>query len=104
MMNFEQFYEFIGRQKWRKATTAVRNPHEYVVQHKTVIGTDEEFLEAVEFIKANGFQLVLWNQYYTCFALGKRLYWSLGSNSGDIILNRSNMRDYKVTLDAKDGV
>ena len=103
-MNFEQFIEFIGRQKFRKAVTAVRNPHEYIVQHKTVNGTDEEFVAAVDFINTHGFKLTLWGQYYTCFALGKRLYWALESSNGDIILNRNNLRDYKVTLDAKYGV
>lgn len=103
-MNFDEFVAFIGRQSFRKATTAVRNPHEYIYKGKNVNGTTEELIEAARFIRENGFTVMFWGKPYTCFALGKRLYWTMDANVEDTtIINRNNLRNYTVTVSPKEG-
>ena len=101
-MNEKQFEEFVEKQKWRKASTAQRNPHEYIVRYKTVCGTDEEFIEAVLFIRQNGFKIVFWNREYIVYALNNRFYWTMGDEiENTTILNRNDLNDYILTLRSK---
>ncbi|MCR4850953.1 MAG: hypothetical protein K5870_06805 [Lachnospiraceae bacterium] len=54
MKNEQDLRDFISRQKWIFAKTYVnRAPHEYVVR-KNINGTDEEFMDIVDYIQNNG--------------------------------------------------
>lgn len=101
-MNDKQFEEFVEKQNWRKAITAQRNPHEYIVRYKTVCGTDEEFIDAALFIRQNGFKIVFWNREYIVYALNNRFYWTMEDKIEDtVVLNRNDLNDYILTLRSK---
>lgn len=98
-MTSHEFEEFIAKQQFITARTAKRNPHEYIVRHKTVVGTDEEFEQAVIFIRENGFKINFWKRQYIVYHLNGRLYWTMGSPLEETtILNRNNLNDYILTL------
>lgn len=99
MMTAQEFEEFIGRQRFHRAVTAKRNPHEYIVRYKNVIGTDEEFIRAVLFIRQNGFKIVFWGREYIVYCLHNRFYWTMGDAIDETtILNRNDLNDYTLTL------
>ena len=101
-MNEKQFEEFVEKQKWRKAITAQRNPHEYIVRHKNICGTDEEFIEAAMFVRQNGFKIVFWNREYIVYALNNRFYWTMEENIQETnVFNRNDLNDYVLTLRSK---
>lgn len=98
-MTYEQFKAFIERQSFTKAKTAVRNPHEYIVRHKSVNGSDEEFVAVVEFIRENGFHLSFWQKDYIVFPLDGHFYWTQGNPIPETtILNRNDLNDYFVYI------
>lgn len=102
MMTEKEFEEFIGRQKFRRAVTAQRNPHEYIVRNKNVIGTDEEFIRACYFIRQNGFKIRFWGSDYIVYCLNNRFYWTIEDNIQDTnVLNRNDLNDYTLTLRSK---
>ena len=102
MMNEQEFAEFIGRQRFKRAITASRNPHEYIVRHKTVIGTDEEFIKAVLFIRQRGFKITFWKREYVVYCLDNRFYWTMEDDISETsILNRNDLNDYVLTLRSK---
>ena len=103
-MDEKEFEQFINSQRFRRAITAERNPHEYIVRFKTVCGSDEDFVRAVYFIRQNGFKINFWGREYTVYALHNRFYWAMGSSDEieDItILNRNDLNDYVLTLRSK---
>jgi len=102
MMSEKEFEEFIGKQRFRRAVTAQRNRHEYIVRYKTVVGTDEEFVKAVLFIRQKGFKIVFWGQEYIVYCLNNHLYWTMGNAIEETtILNRNDLNDYVLTLRSK---
>ena len=76
MMDTHEFEEFIRKQKFRKAVTAKRNPHEYTIR-KDVVGTDKEYIDACRFIRMNGFTIRFWRQEDIVYCLDKRFYWTI---------------------------
>lgn len=94
-----EFRDFISKQTFRKAVTAKRNPHAYIVRHKSVVGTDDEFVDAVMFIREHGFEIMLWGKRYTVYYLDGHFYWTMGDPiETTIILNQNNVCDYEVTI------
>ena len=92
-MTENEFRQYIERQTFRRAKTAVRNPHAYVIKGMNAIGTDEEYDEAAEFIDRNGFQLKLWGREYTVYYWKGHMYWTCGET-----LNRNDTCDYELTI------
>ncbi len=103
MVDGFDFREFVERQQWIFAKTyAKRSPHEYVVRGK-INGADDEFAQAVMYIREHGFKVKLFKTVYVCLQLDNRFYWTMGAPVDETtILNRNNLDDYQVVLYVKD--
>ena len=87
-MNIDNIKEFCDKQNWIYAKTyAKKAPHEYVVRDN-ITGTDEEFMDVVNYIQENGI-------------LDGRQYWVMRDNEDDptTILNRCNLEEYKLSIE-----
>lgn len=102
-MTLEEFKDFVDRQAFRKAITAQKNPHEYIIRHKGVKGTDEEFVEAVLFIRKNGFKVMFWKKEYIVYYLDGHFYWTMGDKiENTVILNRNDQDNYLVYFNPRE--
>ena len=94
-MTFEQFGEFVVANRWHFAKTMPQCPHWYVVRRECV---DEEFAEAVLFIRDFGFDCRWKNgpkRKYLDF--GDFYYWTMGSPVDETtIINRCLKTDYYI--------
>lgn len=96
-MNHAIFKEFIQRNRWIFAKTyASFCPHEYIV--KDHLSKDEQaiFIQAVQFIRDNGFLAIYGkkepNHY---FIVDDHYYWTMGEPVEiTTILNRAKLDDY----------
>lgn len=101
-MNYEEFKAFVDSQKWTKAKTAKRNPHEYLVRDRMQGDDKRKFVEALVFIRMNGFLINFWKQGYILYYLEGHFYWSVCADiSKETILNRNNAEDYYLRIDSK---
>ena len=95
----EKIREFIDKQEWIFAKTyADRAPHEYVVRHK-IKGTDEEFMEIVNYIQEYGITMYFWNRPNKYIFVDGWQYWAMGDEKGEVIvLNRCDLERYKISI------
>ncbi len=92
--------EFIVKQAWIFAKTyADRAPHEYIVRHKHA-GTDEEFMEMVNYIQENGITMYFWDHPNKYIFVDGRQYWVMrdGDDDPTTIINRCNLEEYKLSI------
>ena len=96
-MNF--ITEYFQKQSWTFARTyADRAPHEYIMRGKAT-GTDQEFVDAVIYIRENGIPMHFWGQEYIYLYLDGKLYWTMGEPVEEtIILNRCDRKDVEITV------
>ena len=96
----EEIEVFLGKQKWIFAKTyADKAPHEYIVRGKN-IGTDKEFMNAVNYIIDNGITMYFWNHPNKYIFLDGRQYWVMRDIEDDptTIINRCNLDEYKLSI------
>lgn len=99
-IRIEDIRDFFDKQKWIFAKTyAQRAPHEYIVRHKHV-GTDDEFMEAVNYILNHGITMYFWNHPNKYIFLDGRQYWVMRDSEDDptMIINRCNLEEYKLSI------
>jgi len=91
-MTLQEFQDFILHHKWTFAKTMPKFPHSYVVRENC--RNDEEFVNAVVFIRAHGMPRKFYRKTYTYLDLDNFTYWTMG-NSLDItkIINRSEINE-----------
>ena len=74
-LNIMEIREFINKQNWIFAKTyANKAPHEYIVRGK-VIGSDDEFLAAVNYIQEHGITMLYWGHPNKYIFMDGRQYW-----------------------------
>lgn len=98
--------DFIDKQNWIFAKTyAQKAPHEYVVRNN-IIGTDEEFMEVVNYILDNGITMYFWNHPNKYIFVDGRQYWVMrdGEDDPTTILNRCNLDEYKLSIQWKGSI
>ncbi len=91
---------FFDKQNWIFAKTyAHKAPHEYIVRDN-ISGTDEEFMNAVNYILNNGITMYFWNRPNKYIFLNGRQYWVMRDNEEDptTIINRCNLDEYKLSI------
>ncbi len=91
--------DFLYRQNWTFAKTyADKAPHEYIVRDK-INGEDQEFIDAVVYIRENGIPMSFWGKQYIYLHLDGRLYRTMGDPIEDtVILNRCCVKDCEITI------
>lgn len=105
-MNREGFQAFIDAAEWVKSKTMPKWPHQYAV--RTKCRSDQEFANAVEHIRANGYvkpfyrkQVIYYNHDETYF------YWTMPSTVSEAgVINRATFEqypDWPTALDIKPG-
>jgi len=87
-MTLQEFEDFIASHDWRFAKSMPKNPHYYVVRENC--RSDNEFVEAVKFIRTYGIPRKFFKQTYIYYDLDGNSYWTMG-NSIDItkIINKA---------------
>ena len=87
-MTIEEFERFIKAHDWTFAKSMPQIPHAYVVREKC--RDDEEFCEAVMFIRQHGKPRKFFRKTFIYFDHGAYTYWTMG-NPLDItkIINRA---------------
>ena len=91
---------FIDKQDWVFAKTyANKAPHEYIVRGK-INGTDEDFINVVNYIQENGIVMHYWNRPNRYIFVDRHQYWVMrdGEDDPTIILNRCNVDEYKYSI------
>lgn len=90
---------FFNRQHWIFAKTyADRAPHEYCLKDK-VVGTDQDFVDAVNYIWDHGFTARFWHQPNTYLYLDGHLYWVMDKTAEQaVLINRSDVNDYDLVI------
>lgn len=101
-MNSKEFQEFIEKQSWTNSKSYQEwAPHEYTLRNK-IVGSDDEFEEAVRFIRANGFPAYFANKLMTYYPYKGRYYWTMGDPVEEtVVLNRCVIADYKMIYNRK---
>lgn len=97
-MNHNEFEAFIAKQKWIFAKTyAEFAPHEYVVKGKG--NSNEEFMEAVNFIIENGIRMFYYKTERKYIFMGGKFYWMCCNQNGEpIVINRCEPDDYDIVF------
>lgn len=97
-MNHNEFEAFIGKQRWIFAKTyADKAPHEYCLRKECC--SDAEFVEAVNFIRANGVHMNYFKYDHIYYFIGGKMYWTMGSPIEEtIIINRCNNDEYNISV------
>lgn len=87
-MIITEFDNFIKAHEWRFAKSMPKTPHCYVVRENC--RSDDEFCEAVTFIRKHGYPRKFFKQTYIYYDFGNYTYWTMG-NPMDItkIINRA---------------
>ena len=102
-LNIMEIREFINKQNWIFAKTyANKAPHEYIVRGK-VIGSDDEFLAAVNYIQEHGITMLYWGHPNKYIFMDGRQYWVMrdGDDDPTMILNRCNCDEYNYSISWK---
>jgi len=76
-MTKEEFEAFIKAHEWRVAKSMPKIPHAYVVREKC--RDDEEFCDAVMFIRQWGQPRKFFSKTYIYLDLGAYTYWTMGN-------------------------
>lgn len=99
-MDIDRIKEFINNQTWIFAKTyADKAPHEYVVRGR-INGTDEEFMDVVNYIQKNGMTMYFWNHPNKYIFVDDHQYWVMRDGEYDptTILNRCKIEEYKYSI------
>lgn len=99
-MDMNEVKEFFDKQDWIFAKTyAKKAPHEYVVRDN-ITGTDEEFMNVVNYIQEKGITMYFWNYPNKYIFLEGRQYWVMRDSVDDptTVLNRCNLEEYKLSI------
>ena len=96
---------FISRQHWIFAKTyAERAPHEYCLKDR-VVGTEQDFVDAVNYIWEHGFTASFWYHPNTYLYLDGHLYWVMEKEAEKVtLINRSDVKDYDIVIFKKKNV
>ena len=82
-MNYEEFKALMETKDFREAKTMPNIPHSYTLRKDW---EDEKFVEAVKFIRKNGYIDYFYSTKYIYFDLGEHRYWTMGSPIKETIL------------------
>lgn len=95
----EEFRKFIDDQRWIFSKKfADKAPHEYCLR-KEVVGGDDRFVNAVMFIRENGFKALFWGREHIYYQIDGKIYWTMGSPIDEtILINRCNADDYLISM------
>ncbi len=96
----DELKAFLEKQQWIFAKTyANKAPHEYIVRDN-IVGTDEEFMGAVDFILKNGITMYFWNHPNKYIFIDNHQYWVMRDSEDDptTIINRCNLDEYKLSI------
>ena len=99
-MDIRELRDFINKQSWIFAKTyESKSPHEYIVRGR-INGTDEEFMDVVNYIQDNGITMHYWGHPNRYIFVDRRQYWVMRDGEDDpmTILNRCNVDEYKYTV------
>ena len=99
-MEDQELREFINKQSWIFAKTyANKAPHEYVVRGR-ISGTDDEFMDVVNYIQEEGITMYFWNHPNKYIFVDGHQYWVMrdGADDSTTILNRCNAEEYKYSI------
>jgi hypothetical protein len=87
-MTEQEFTDFINAHEWRFAKSMPRTPHCYVVRENC--RSDDEFCQAVTFIRKHGVPRKFFRQTYIYLDCGHYTYWTMGAPIFEtIIINRA---------------
>jgi len=86
-----EFSDYMNAQRWKFAKTyAKKCPHEYIVR-----GSDQEFFEAVKFIRSAGFEAFYFKRKGLYYISGDHYYWEMGGPVSAVgVINRALLSDY----------
>ena len=96
----DEIRKFIEKQNWIFAKTyANRAPHEYVVRDN-INGSDEEFMNVVNYIFENGITMYFWNYPNKYIFVDDHQYWVMRDSADDptMVLNRCDLDNYKISI------
>lgn len=89
-MTIEKIEEFITKYEWTFAKSMPTIPHWYVVRNKC---DDSEFVQFVEYIRANGQPRKFWRATYIYLDVGEFTYWTMGNPIDETtIINRAYIK------------
>lgn len=96
--------DFLLKQRWIFAKTyANKAPHEYCLR-KYVNGTDDEFADAVQYIRDEGMKMNYFKSEHIYLFIDDKMYWTMGDPvERTVLINRCNIDDYNVYLNENDG-
>lgn len=87
-MTEDEFRAFVERSPWKFAKTMAHIPHEYTLREKH--DDDQQFVDAVQFIRDHGYQQNFYSKTFTYFDVGDKQYWTMGSPLDQtILINRA---------------
>ena len=96
----DEIRKFIEKKNWIFAKTyANRAPHEYVVRDN-INGSDEEFMNVVNYIFENGITMYFWNYPNKYIFVDGHQYWVMRDCADDptTVLNRCVLDNYKISI------
>ncbi len=96
----DRIIEFIRKQNWIFAKTyANKAPHEYIVRDN-INGSDEEFMNMVNYIQENGITMYFWNYPNKYIFIDGFQYWVMKDSDDDptIVINRCDLKQYKISI------
>ena len=80
----------LAAQQWIFAKTMPENPHEYTLRREWA--DDADFVRAVLFIRAHGYQNLFEGYWYTQLDVGGHTYWTMGAPVEEtILINRKRI-------------
>ncbi len=86
-MNKIEFEAFLAACRWTTAKTMPKNPHQWM-QRRDV--DDQTFVNAVNFLRDNGYAKRFGPREYICYDVGPHRYWTMGSPMWDTrLINRA---------------
>lgn len=98
-MTLSGFRAFIDKQNWIFAKTyANKAPHEYCLKEK-LVGSEQEFLEAIQFIQAEGITMYWYKNKRQYLFLDGRMYWTMSPDPlTSNLINRCQVADYDIKM------
>lgn len=95
----DKFREFINKQDWVFAKSYANfAPHEYIVR-RMIEGNDQEFIDAVIYIRENGIPMYFWKKKYIYLPLDGMLYWTMGDPIEETeLINRCYIEDCEISI------
>lgn len=97
-MTTEQAVLLLEKKEWKFAKTAAKkNPHWYILKQN--YGNDEEFLQLVKYIRANGEVEWFWKLKYLCLYYKGWKYWTMHTSDETVtLINKTFISDQYETI------